>query len=131
MLALIWISGFEASARLGIKDNGSITMTDIGKCLNPKAHPMVISKKMAVNEALTKILESLNIYSEGGVMGADQFIEYYIKKGKLIGTIGAYVSYDAVTGGIFGNFHIQYQWDGKMYKAKSIVFKNYFPKNNY
>jgi hypothetical protein len=58
-------------------------------------------------------------------------IEYSIKKGKLIGTIGAYVSYDAVTGGVFGNFDIQYQWDGKMYKAKSIVFKNYFPKNNY
>jgi hypothetical protein len=57
-------------------------------------------------------------------------IEYSIKNGKLIGTIGAYVSYDAVTGGVFGKFDIQYQWDGEMYKARPVVFKNYFPKNN-
>jgi hypothetical protein len=56
-------------------------------------------------------------------------IEYSIKKGKLIGTIVAYVFYDAVTGGIIGKFDIQYQWDGKMYKAKSILFRNYFPKS--
>jgi hypothetical protein len=57
-----------------------------------------------------------------------EFIEYSIKKGKLIGTVGAYVSYDAVTGGIIGKFDIQYQWNGKMYKANSIVFRDYFPK---
>lgn len=55
-------------------------------------------------------------------------IEYSIRNGKLIGTIGAYVDYEAVTGGLFGYFDIQYQWDGKMYKAKSISFRNYTPR---
>lgn len=59
-----------------------------------------------------------------------EIVKYSIKRGKLIATIGAYVSYDAVTGGKFGNFDIEYLWDGKMYKAKSILFKNYIPKDN-
>lgn len=50
-------------------------------------------------------------------------IEYSIKDGKLFGTIGAYVVRDdSVYGGLFGHLSIEYFWDGKMYKAKSIVF---------
>ena len=40
----IWISGFEASARLGLADNGSITMTEM---LNI-AKPIVDSVKIPV-----------------------------------------------------------------------------------
>jgi hypothetical protein len=50
-------------------------------------------------------------------------IEYSIKNGKLYGTFGAYVVEDsAADGGLFGYFNIEYNWDGKMYKAKSVKF---------
>jgi hypothetical protein len=51
-------------------------------------------------------------------------IEYSVRFGKLIGTIPAYVSQDnTVSGGLIGYFHIEYYFDEKLYKAKSIVFK--------
>ena len=58
-------------------------------------------------------------------------IEYSIGKGTLKGLINAYVVRDnSVYGGILGHLIIDYFWDGKMYKAKSITFKQDERENN-
>lgn len=51
-------------------------------------------------------------------------IEYCVKNGKLFGSLSAYVVIDkSAYAGRIGYFNIEYSWDGKMYKAKSIEFK--------
>jgi len=51
-------------------------------------------------------------------------IEYSLENGALIGTMSAYVERDdSVYGGLLGHLTIAYFWDGKMYKAKSVTFK--------
>lgn len=51
-------------------------------------------------------------------------IEYSIESGILIGTVSINVVRDnSVYGGLLGHLAIKYFWNGKMYKAKSITFK--------
>lgn len=50
-------------------------------------------------------------------------VEYSIENGDLVATMNAYVVRDdSVQGGLLGHLTIDYFWDGKMYKAKSIIF---------
>ncbi|WP_391115956.1 hypothetical protein [Psychrobacillus sp. L3] len=56
-------------------------------------------------------------------------LEYLIKNGTLIGAVNVYVvREDSVYGGLLGHLTIEYFWDGKMYKAKSITFKQNEPE---
>lgn len=51
-------------------------------------------------------------------------IEYSMESGILIGTVSINVVRDnSVYGGLLGHLTIKYFWNGKMYKAKSITFK--------
>ncbi|WP_097028293.1 hypothetical protein [Clostridium peptidivorans] len=50
-------------------------------------------------------------------------VEYFIKNGKLLATADVYVARDnSVYGGLIGYLNIEYFWDGKVYKSKSIIF---------
>lgn len=49
--------------------------------------------------------------------------EYSIKNGKLHATTDVYVVRDkSVYGGLIGHLNIEYLWDGKVYKPKSVIF---------
>ena len=56
-------------------------------------------------------------------------MEYSIENGTLRAIINAYVVRDdSVYGGLLGHLVIEYIWDGEMYKAKSITFKQHEPE---
>lgn len=55
-------------------------------------------------------------------------VEYSIINEKLMAAISVYVVRDnSVYGGLIGHFDIEYYWDGKAYKAKSITFNEELP----
>lgn len=58
-------------------------------------------------------------------------IEYSIENGTLIGTMNVYfVRDDSVYGGLLGQLRIEYFWDEKIYKAKSITFNEVKPEKS-
>lgn len=57
--------------------DGVISMTDIGKCFNPKNHPDVKVGRITVAQLLRDFLDSFSTVSEDGYVTLPQFIEYY------------------------------------------------------
>lgn len=57
--------------------DGIISMTDIGKCFNPKNHPEVKVGRITVNNLLKTFFDSFTTVSDSGYVTLPQFIEYY------------------------------------------------------
>lgn len=57
--------------------DGVISMTDIGKCFNPKNHPDVKVGRITVAQLLREFLDSFSTVSEDGYVTLPQFTEYY------------------------------------------------------
>ena len=57
--------------------DGIISMTDIGKCFNPKNHPDVKTGRITVNNLLKTFFDSFATVSESGYVTLPQFMEYY------------------------------------------------------
>lgn len=57
--------------------DGIISMTDIGKCFNPKNHPEVKTGRTTVNNLLKTFFDSFTTVSESGYVTLPQFMEYY------------------------------------------------------
>eukprot|EP01038_Epipyxis_sp_PR26KG_P004385 gene4385-6201_t len=57
--------------------DGTISMTDIGRCFNPKNHPDVKSGMTTVNALIKNFFDSFSLVSDTGLVSMDQFIEYY------------------------------------------------------
>ncbi len=58
-------------------NDGVISMTDIGKCFNPKNHPEVRSGRKTVANLIQEFFDSFGTVSQTGYISLDQFIEYY------------------------------------------------------
>ncbi len=58
-------------------NDGVISMTDIGKCFNPKNHPDVRSGRKTVAVLIQEFFDSFGTVSNTGYISLDQFIEYY------------------------------------------------------
>lgn len=90
-----------------------------------KQHGNIVSimadkKKYNVNISKYNFLNPRDPYP------AIELIEHSITNGKLMGSVGVYVQRDdTVTGGLIGHLNIEYFWDREMYKAKTIVFREY------
>jgi Ca2+-binding EF-hand superfamily protein len=63
--------------RIDLDGDGFISMTDIGRCINPKNHPEVKAGKVTVNNFLQDFLESFGTVSQNGSVNFEQFTEYY------------------------------------------------------
>jgi Ca2+-binding EF-hand superfamily protein len=57
--------------------DGVISMTDLGKCFNPKNHPDVRNGRSTVNVLLKDFFESFATVSKTGYVSLSQFMEYY------------------------------------------------------
>jgi Ca2+-binding EF-hand superfamily protein len=58
-------------------NDGVISMTDIGKCFNPKNHPDVRSGRKTVQVLIQEFFDTFGTVSNTGFISLDQFIEYY------------------------------------------------------
>jgi 2-methylisocitrate lyase-like PEP mutase family enzyme len=65
----IWISGFEASARLGLKDNGSITMTEMLNVVRPIVRSVKIPVFVDCDIGYGNLQRTVDEFSFIGVSG--------------------------------------------------------------
>jgi len=65
----IWISGFEASARLGLADNGSITMTEMLNIAKPIVDSVKIPVYVDVDTGYGNFQRTVNEFEKIGVSG--------------------------------------------------------------
>jgi len=65
----IWVSGFEASARLGLADNGSITMTEMLNVAKPIVDAVSIPVWVDVDTGYGNFLRTVREFEKIGVHG--------------------------------------------------------------
>lgn len=68
--------------------DGIISMSDVGAAYNPKGHPLVVSGRMSVSDALSNMLDNFTALSNSGYITLAQFTDYY-------GNVAAFESNDA------------------------------------
>ena len=68
--------------------DGIISMSDVGASYNPKGHPLVVSGRMSVSDALSKMLDNFTTLSNSGYITLAQFTDYY-------GNVAAFEENDA------------------------------------
>jgi Ca2+-binding EF-hand superfamily protein len=57
--------------------DGTISMTDIGKAINPRNHPEVKAGRVSVNNLIQDFFNSFGTVSDTGYVNFEQFTEYY------------------------------------------------------
>ena len=63
--------------KIDTDQDGVISMTDIGKAINPRNHPEVKSGKISVNNLIQDFFNSFGTVSDNGYVNFKQFVEYY------------------------------------------------------
>lgn len=58
-------------------NDGIISMTDIGRCFNPRNHPDVKAGRVTVSNFINTFFDSFCCVSKSGYVSLPQFIEYY------------------------------------------------------
>lgn len=67
----------KAFAKLDVDGSGSVDMTDLALCFNPRSNPDVLSGKMTERDCLRQFLAEFDSFDTDGIVTLDEFEDYY------------------------------------------------------